>query len=142
MPRYTFLLPAFKAAYFREALESIKNQTYRDFKVIVSDDCSPEGEQLHQIYEAVVMNDNPNNREQHTSSCQKLSELSLIPDARFTFRRNAENMGSKSLVSHWNLLVDLCDTDYLIMASDDDIYEPTFLEEINALVEKYPVNVA
>ena len=111
--KYTFLLPTFKATYFREALESIKNQTYRDFKVIVSDDCSPEGKQLKQIYEAVA-------------------------DVRFTFRRNTENMGSKSLVSHWNLLVDLCDTDYLIMASDDDVYESTFLEEINRLVEKYP----
>ena len=39
--KYTFLLPAFKATYFREALESIKNQTYRDFKVIVSDDYEP-----------------------------------------------------------------------------------------------------
>ena len=110
---YTFLLPAFKATYFREALESIKNQTYRDFKVIVSDDCSPEGTALRQIYDEVA-------------------------DPRFTFRRNAENMGSNSLVSHWNILVDLCDTDYLIMASDDDVYEPTFLEEINRLVEKYP----
>ena len=111
--KYTFLLPAFKATYFREALESIKNQTYTDFKVVVSDDCSPEGTALKQIYDEVV-------------------------DSRFTFRRNAENMGSKSLVSHWNLLVDLCDTDYLIMASDDDVYEPIFLEEINRLVEKYP----
>ena len=47
-------------------------------------------------------------------------------------------MGGKSLVSHWNLLVDLCDTEYLIMASDDDVYEPTFLEEIDKLVQKYP----
>ena len=33
-PRYTFLLPAFKARFFEEALLSIKNQTYKDFKVI------------------------------------------------------------------------------------------------------------
>lgn len=47
-------------------------------------------------------------------------------------------MGSKSLVSHWNLLVDMCDTEYLIMASDDDVYEPQFLEEIDTLTQKYP----
>lgn len=111
--KYTFLLPAYKACFFEEALLSIKNQTYRDFKVIVSDDCSPE--ELKPIYDKVCGD-----------------------DPRFTFRRNEENMGSKSLVSHWNLLVDMCDTEWLIMAGDDDVYDPTFLDEMNRLSEKYP----
>lgn len=111
--KYTFLLPAYKATYFEEALLSIKNQTYKNFKVLVSDDCSPEN--LEPIFEKVVGD-----------------------DPRFTFRRNQENMGSKSLVSHWNLLVDLCDTDYLMMAGDDDVYDLRFLEEMDKLVVKYP----
>lgn len=111
--KYTFLLPAYKARFFEEALLSIKNQTYADFKVIVSDDCSPED--LKSIYDKVCTD-----------------------DPRFTFRRNEENMGSKSLVSHWNLLVNMCDTEFLIMASDDDNYSPRFLDNINILVNKYP----
>ena len=111
--KYTFLVPSYKASFFEEALESIKNQTFADFKVIVSDDCSPE--HLEPIYNKVCSG-----------------------DPRFTFRRNRENMGGKSLVSHWNLLVDMCDTEYLIMASDDDVYEPQFLEQIDQLVKKYP----
>lgn len=111
--KYTFLLPAYKARFFEEALRSIKNQTYKDFKVIVSDDCSPED--LKSIYDKVCTD-----------------------DPRFTFRRNEENMGSKSLVSHWNLLVDMCDTEFFIMASDDDAYEPHFLAEIDVLTQKYP----
>lgn len=111
--KYTFLLPAYKARFFEEALMSIKNQTYTDFKVIVSDDCSPED--LKSIYDKVCAD-----------------------DPRFTFRRNEENMGGKSLVSHWNLLVDMCDTEFLIMASDDDVYEPNFVEEIDKLTIKYP----
>ena len=111
--KYTFLVPSYKASFLEEALLSIKNQTYTDFKVLVSDDCSPEN--LKPIYDKVCGN-----------------------DPRFAFRRNEANMGGKSLVSHWNLLVDMCDTDYLIMASDDDVYEPTFLEEIDKLVQKYP----
>ena len=71
--KYTFLLPAYKATYFEDALLSIKNQTYKDFKVLVSDDCSPED--LEPIFNRTVGD-----------------------DPRFTFRRNAENMGSKSLV--------------------------------------------
>lgn len=111
--KYTFLVPSYKASFFEEALRSIKNQTFTDFKVIVSDDCSPEN--LKPIYDKVCGD-----------------------DSRFVFRRNHENMGGKSLVSHWNLLVDMCDTEYLIMASDDDVYDPKFLEEIDELVAKYP----
>lgn len=110
---YTFLLPAFKNAFLVEALRSIKNQTYKEFKCLVSDDCSPDD--IKSIFDKTVGD-----------------------DSRFVYRRNAENMGSKSLVSHWNLLVNLCNTDYLVMASDDDIYAPSFLAEIDVLVNKYP----
>lgn len=113
MVKYTFLLPAFKPDFLEEALRSIKSQTLKDFKVLVSDDCSPHD--LKSIYDKVC-GDN----------------------ARFTYRRNEVNMGSKNLVSHWNLLVDMCDTEYFILASDDDVYEPTFLEEIDKLAQKYP----
>lgn len=111
-PKYSFLLPAFKAKYLVEMLESIKNQTYTDFKVLISDDCSPEP--IRDV-------------------CAP-----YLSDSRFSYRRNEENMGSKSLVSHWNLLVAMCDTEFLIMASDDDVYAPTFLEEIDKLQRKYP----
>lgn len=111
-PKYTFLLPAYKAKYFEEALRSIMAQTYRDFRVLVSDDCSPED--LRPIFDRVCGD-----------------------DPRFTFHRNAENMGGRSLVSHWNLLVEMCDTEWLIMASDDDMYEPDFLAEADALFDKH-----
>ena len=106
--KYTFLLPAYKKRFFSQALESIKNQTFRDFQVIVSDDHSPED--LFSVFSEVCGNDN-----------------------RFSFRRNEKNMGAKSLVSHWNMLVELCNTEFFIMAGDDDIYSPTFLEEIDSL---------
>lgn len=112
MSKYTFLLPAFKAQFMREALRSILAQTYTDFCVIVSDDCSPED--LKSIVDE------------------------FAADPRVTYRRNERNMGSQSLVSHWNLLVDMCQTEWLIMASDDDIYDPRFLEEVDALQCKYP----
>ena len=114
--KYTFLLPAYKLKYLEESLKSILNQTYRDFKVIVSDDCSPED------IKSVV--------ERYAS------------DNRLIYRRNEKNMGASSLVSHWNLLVNMCDTEYLIMASDDDIYDTYFLENIDSLIKKYPnVNI-
>lgn len=111
--KYTFLLPAYKSQYFEETLNSIKNQVFKGFKVLVSDDCSPED--LWSVYKRIVGD-----------------------DSRFEYRRNEVNMGGKNLVSHWNLLVDMCDSEFLIMASDDDVYESNFLEEIDSLTIKYP----
>lgn len=111
--KYSFLLPVFKATYLESALKSIKDQNFHDFKVLVSDDCSPED--LKAIFDRVVGD-----------------------DERFSYRRNEENMGGRSLASHWNLLLDMCDTEYFIMASDDDLYEPNFLEQVDVLTDKYP----
>ena len=106
-------VPVYKAAiYIERCARSIFSQSYENLDIVFVDDCSPED--LRSICEP------------HLS------------DPRFSYRRNEENMGSRSLVSHWNLLVDMCDTDYLIMASDDDVYEPQFLAEIDALTQKYP----
>lgn len=110
--KYTFLLPAYKARFLKKALESIHGQSLTDFKVIISDDCSPED--LYPI-------------------CKP-----YLADSRFLYRRNSENIGGKSLVQHWNILVDLCESEYLIMASDDDVYDERFLEEIDRLSNKYP----
>lgn len=112
MAKYTFLIPAYKAEFLNETLNSIQNQTYQDFTVIISNDKSP------QDLKSIV--------------------IPFLSDKRFTYRENSNNMGKHNLVSHWNLLVDLCKTEYLIMGSDDDIYDINFLEEIDKLTLKYP----
>ena len=42
MVKYSFVLPAYKARFFREAIESILNQTYSEFELIIVNDASPE----------------------------------------------------------------------------------------------------
>lgn len=112
MCKYTFLLPAYKGAFFDEMLKSIQQQSYKNFKVLISDDCSPEDIK---------------------GICTP-----YLADKRFTYRRNNQNIGGNSLVAHWNMLVEMCDTEYLIMASDDDVYNVDFLKEIDSLVMKHP----
>lgn len=115
MNHYTFLLPAYKSAYFEEALKSILSQTYTDYNVIVSDDCSPD---------------------------DLKSIVDRLADPRVTYRRNEHNIGAEHLVYHWNMLIGLTDADYVIMASDDDVYDSEYLQEMDILISTHPdINV-
>ena len=109
--RFTFLLPAYKSAFLAEAISGILKQTFTDFNVIVSDDASPEP--IKEIVDG-------------------------FDDGRISYRRNPVNFGAERLVEHWNTLVQGCEGEHLIMASDDDVYDERFLEEINALIESNP----
>ena len=40
--KYSFILPAYKAKYFHQAISSILNQTYTDIELVIVNDASPE----------------------------------------------------------------------------------------------------
>lgn len=111
MIKYNFLLPAYKPNYFKLALDSILNQTYTDFKLIILNDCSP--------YDIKAIVDE-------------------FDDKRIVYQRNEVNLGGNNLVDCWNKLLSLADSEYVILASDDDVYEYNFLETIDSLSNKYP----
>ncbi len=109
--KYTFLLPAYKIEFFQEALKSILNQTYKDFQLIIQDDCSPyDLKSIVDLYKS---------------------------DKRIYYYRNEENIGGKNLIKCWNKLLGKANSEYIILASDDDVYDIHFLEEIDKLTTKY-----
>ena len=111
-PKYTFCLAAWKTAFLKEMIESILNQSYTDFRLVISDDCSPED------VKGVV---------------------NLFNDKRISYIRNQKNIGGYHLVDHWNLQLQRdANSDYVIMASDDDVYHKDFLKNIDELTIKYP----
>lgn len=110
--KYTFLLPAYKIEFFQEALESILNQTYKDFRLIIQDDCSP-------------------------YDLKSIVDL-YSTDSQIYYYRNEENIGGKNLIKCWNKLLSKANSEYIILASDDDVYDVHFLEEIDKLTIKYP----
>ena len=113
--KYSFVLPAYKARFFREALDSILAQTYTDFELIIVNDASPED--LDSI-------------------------VNSYDDPLIRYYVNEENIGGKDLVAQWNHCLEYAKGEYIILASDDDVYFPQYLEKMDALVQKYPyVNV-
>ena len=109
--RFSFILPAWKGRYLREAIQSILNQSYCDFELIVVDDCSPD-------------------------SLEKI--VGAFHDPRIEYHRNEHNIGGHDLVTQWNHCLQYAHGDYVILATDDDLYEPKFLEEMSQLIDTYP----
>ena len=109
--KYSFVLPAYKATYLKQAIDSILSQTYKEYELIIVNDASPED------IDAIIDSYN---------------------DDRIRYYVNSENIGGKDLVAQWNYSISYASGEYLILASDDDIYSSTFLEDMDLLVEKYP----
>lgn len=115
MNKYSFVLPAYKAHFFKEAIDSILAQTYTDFELIIVNDASPED------LDSIVKS---------------------YDDPRVRYYVNEQNIGGKDLVAQWNHCLEYAIGEYIILASDDDVYFPQYLEKMDALVRKYPdVNV-
>lgn len=111
MCKYTFLLPAFKAKYLSIAIESILSQTYKDFKLIVVDDASPE---------------------------DLKSIVKSFSDDRISYIRNKINLGGRNLCDNWHHCLQYVSTEYMVLASDDDLYEKDFLEYVDKYTSAYP----
>ncbi len=108
----SFILPAYKGKFIRQAIDSILAQTYQSFELVVVDDCSPDN-----IGEIV-------------------GEYS---DSRIIYYRNDKNLGGDNLVKQWNHSIKYARGQYLVLAADDDEYHPDFLKQMVDLALKYPL---
>lgn len=102
------VIPAYKATYFRETLESIATQTDKRFTLYIGDDCSP-----HDLKSIV----------------DEYSERINI-----VYHRFEENLGGRDLVAHWERCVALTqDEEYIWLFSDDDVMDIKCVESFNTL---------
>ena len=108
----TIAIPAYKASYLSEAIESALSQDYQNIELIIVDDCSP----FH--LENIVKKFN---------------------DSRIRFYKNKINLGQTSIVHNWNKCLSLANGEYFVLLCDDDILLPNFVSELLKLAEKYPL---
>lgn len=113
------VIPYFKIEFFEVCLESLANQTNKNFKVYIGNDGSPDApNQLIDRYRA---------------------ELEIEYYAFST------NLGSTSLVSHWERCINLInDEEWLMILGDDDLLEARCIENFYRnlnYIEKKKINV-
>lgn len=107
----TVAIPAYKAKFLKEAIDSILNQEYSNFEIVIVNDASPEN------LDSIV---------------QKYT------DDRIRYFVNNENCGAVNVVDNWNKCLAHANGDYIICMGDDDKLLPSCLSEYISLIEKFP----
>lgn len=97
--------------FIKEQMESILNQSFQDFEVVIHDDCSTDGtyDLLHQFAER---------------------------DNRIILKRNEHNLGFSE---NFKSIVDECTGEYIAFSDQDDIWEIKHLEILLSIIEKKDV---
>lgn len=112
--KFSIVIPAYKATYLEECLDSVLKQTYPYFEIIILNDASPE----------------------------KVKEIvDSYTDPRIFYFENEVNIGAVDVVKNWNKCLSLSTGDYIICMGDDDKLLPNSLDEYLKLIRQFP-NVA
>jgi glycosyltransferase involved in cell wall biosynthesis len=111
MATVTIGVPVFNGeAFLRQAIDSILAQTYTDFELLLSDNCSTDGT---------------------AAICQSY----ILTDPRIRYVRQPVNIGA---AKNYNGLVTLSSGKYFKWAAHDDVLAPRFLEECVRALEQDP----
>lgn len=125
-PRVSVLMPVYNTdeEYFREAIDSILNQTYKNFELVILDDGS-------------------------TTNIEKI--VKSYSDKRIRFYKNPKNLGI-SLTT--NKLIDLATGEFIALMDSDDISVSTRLQKevdyldknptvsiVSCTYEEFPINI-
>lgn len=110
-PLVTIAIPAYKKAFLKEAVASALNQTYSNIELIIVDDDSPEN----------------------------ISDLiQEFRDSRIRYYKNKTNQGHSDPSKNWNICLNYANGDFFSLLCDDDVYAPTFIEEMINLQKQFP----
>lgn len=109
--KYSILIPAYKAKYLEEAIDSVLQQTYKDLELIIVNDASPEN--IDDI-------------------------ISQYEDSRLHYFKNKKNCGALRVVDNWNKCLEKVRGEFVICMGDDDKLLPECLEIYDKLISEYP----
>jgi glycosyltransferase involved in cell wall biosynthesis len=109
-PKVSVLIPTYNSAiYLIEAIESVLNQTFSDFELIIVDNCSTD------------------NTDEVVSK--------YLSDPRIIYKKNETNLG---VVGNFNLCLSYASGQYIKFLCADDKFFPHLLEKFVAVMDNYP----
>jgi glycosyltransferase involved in cell wall biosynthesis len=110
-PRLSIGLPIYNGEqYLAKALDSILQQTFTEFELIISDNAS-------------------------TDSTREICEAYAARDLRICYHRNPENIGA---MQNWYRVFELSSAEYFASIADDDFYHPEYMQKCVAVLDADP----
>ncbi|MBD2079350.1 glycosyltransferase family 2 protein [Leptolyngbya sp. FACHB-17] len=107
--KVTVAIPTYnRSDLLKVSLESVLNQDYPDFQVLILDNASTDNT------EAIVRS---------------------FDDPRIIYVRHSTNIG---LLNNWNKAIELSNSSYLTILSDDDVLLPGFIDEFAKAFDEHP----
>lgn len=110
-PKVSIAIPAYKATFLSQAIDSVLAQTFSDWELIIVNDKSPEP--ISEIIERYT-------------------------DSRIRYYVNEINIGHEDPTINWNKCLNYAKGKFFTLLCDDDFYEPRYMEELLRLTDKYP----
>ena len=108
-PKVTVAIPTYnRASLLKDCLEMVLRQTFQDFEVIVSDNCSTD---------------------------DTAETVRAFSDPRIRYYRNGSNLG---VYANMNRCLELACGEYITITHDDDFYAPQFIEQEVRLLDAHP----
>lgn len=110
VPKVSVLIPTYNYAHcLDEAIQSVLEQQYQDFELIIIDDCSKDNtDEVIQKY---------------------------LSDARVRYYKNSVNLG---LVGNWNKCLSYANGEYIKFLCADDKFRYDLLDKFVSAMEQYP----
>lgn len=110
-PFFTIAIPVFnRLNFFKEAINSALNQTFRDFEIVIVDDCSTDGTWEY---------------------------IETIKNSKVKIYRNLKNIG---IVPNWNRCISESSGKWFKFLMSDDLLLLDSLYILNDLIKRYPEN--
>jgi glycosyltransferase involved in cell wall biosynthesis len=110
LPKISVLIPTYNYAHFLdETIQSVLNQSFRDFELIIVDNHS-------------------------TDNTEEVIKKYLA-DPRVSYHKNGKNLG---LVGNWNMCLSYPKAEYIKFICADDKIHPEMLDKFYAVMELYP----
>lgn len=108
-PKFSIILPVRNGGeYFRECVESILNQKYRNFELVVLDNMSSDG---------------------------SLEWVHGIDDARLIVQESSEGL---TIEDSWARIVAVAKNEFMTITGHDDLFDENYLEVMSRLIDRSP----
>lgn len=109
MTKVTVGIPTYnRSRLLCESIASVLDQSYPDFQLLISDNASDD---------------------------DTAERVAAFGDERIRYTRSEQNVG---MVGNFNRVIELADTDYLVILPDDDLLAPDYLAAVIDVIDRHP----